>query len=127
MPNPSNAKILKAVQLTIDLLYEIKQIDVNQETLEQIKSTVLAELGEISPYAPAKIDTIIECLEKLGGSASRAQIAADTNIDPNAISSLLNKLARRGIIKKVLLKRTPSWKRGHKPEYIFSLVKHEDN
>ncbi|BDA71814.1 unknown protein [Calothrix sp. PCC 7716] len=127
MPNLSNAKILKAVELTIDLLCEIKQIDVNQEILEQIKSTVLAELGEVSPYAPAKIDTIIECLEKLGGSASRAQIAAETNIDPNAISSLLSKLVRRGAIEKKSLKRNPSWKRGHKPEYIFTLVKRENN
>lgn len=127
MSTPSNAKLLKAVQQTIDLLHEIKNIDIDLDTIEQIKSIVLTELGEVSAYAPAKIDTIIECLEKLGGSASRAQIAAETNIDPNAISSLLSKLVRRGAIEKKSLKRNPSWKRGHKPEYIFTLVKRENN
>ncbi|BAZ18938.1 hypothetical protein NIES4071_108230 (plasmid) [Calothrix sp. NIES-4071] len=124
MSSPDHTKVLKAVELTINLLNEIENIDISTDVAEQIKSIVVAEVCGMAPsLAPAKTSTIIECLKKHGGCASRAEIAAATNMNPNSISSLLNKLVKRGIVLKLLLpEKSTNDGRGHKPEYIFCLV-----
>ena len=66
-------------------------------------------------------------MRKLGGRVIRADIAADSGLAPNLVSSYLNKLVKSGQVEKIPLDKPPiASGRGLNPEYIYKLVGEED-
>jgi predicted HTH transcriptional regulator len=118
---------LQAINLAVQTLACIEELSIDENIKVQLTDKVLETIGieksQDKKYAPGSQDKIIATIKNLGGSATRADIASTTGMDPNAISSLLSKLSKRGTLKKVPLEQPSSRNgRGLEPEYIYKVV-----
>ncbi|TBR56438.1 hypothetical protein B4U84_28975 [Westiellopsis prolifica IICB1] len=122
---------LQAINLAVQTLAQIEELSIDDNIKEKLTNKVLETIGiEISQdkkYVRGSQEKIIRTIRKLGGSATRADIAASTGMDPNAISSLLSKLSKKRIVEKISLEQ-PSIRngRGLEPEFIYKLVENEN-
>ncbi|GEM_PF-2032066 len=126
-------KTLQALDTAIKILNELDNSPIDESVKLQIKQKVVEIVEELSK--PEKRTTgistgsqqkIIESLRKLGGKAIRSQIIDDTGLDPNSVSSLLNKLVKSQKVEKILIERSDNngnrRGRGLKPDYMYSLI-----
>ena len=134
--------------MAVQTLKDIEQLSVKDEIKEQLVRKVLESIGIIERVesetmslpvtenlrhkqpALGSQEQVVESLLRLGGSATRADIASDTGLDPNIVSSLLNKLVKRNRVEKVKIDSANSNSsrngRGLKPEYIYKFVDEEN-
>lgn len=128
---------LEAIQilnLAAQTLKEIETLSVDEDIKEQLITKVLESIGIEKPKprkrTPGSQEKILESLRNHGGTATRAEIASDTGIDPNVVSSLLNGLVKSRKVNKVSIDRTNSSSdrtgRGLAPEYMYKLVDEEN-
>jgi len=140
---------IKTLVMAVQTLKDIEQLSVKDEIKEQLVRKVLESIGIIEPVENETIslpvtenlrfeqpilgsqERVIESLLKLGGSATRADIASDSGLDPNIVSSQLNKLVKRNRVEKVKIDSANSNSnrngRGLKPGYIYKLVGNESD
>ncbi|PHJ59054.1 hypothetical protein VF14_13485 [Nostoc linckia z18] len=130
---------IQALHLAVQTLSEIENLSIDDDIKEQLTNKVLATIGiEINQdkkyedinqdkkYEPGSQEKIIRTIRKLGGSATRAEIASNTGMNPNSISSLLSQLTKKRTVEKIKLKQSPVRSgRGLEPEYIYKLVDNE--
>jgi transcription initiation factor IIE alpha subunit len=121
---------IQALHLAVQTLSEIENLSIDDDIKEQLTNKVLATIGiEINQdkqYEPGSQEKIIRTIRKLGGSATRAEIASNTGMNPNSISSLLNQLTKKRTVEKIQLKKSPVRnRRGLEPEYIYKLLENE--
>jgi transcription initiation factor IIE alpha subunit len=121
---------IQAIYLAVQTLSEIENLSIDDDIKEQLTNKVLATIGiEINQdkkYEPGSQEKIIRTIRKLGGSATRAEIASNTGMNPNSISSLLSQLTKKRTIEKIQLKKPPVRNgRGLEPEYIYKLIDNE--
>lgn len=125
---------IKALNLAAQTLKEIETLSIDKDIKEQLISRVLETVGIEKPKArkhrPGSQEKILESLRNHGGTATRAEIASDSGIDPNVVSSLLNGLVKSKKVNKVSIDRTNSSSdrtgRGLAPEYMYKLVGEEN-
>jgi hypothetical protein len=125
---------IKALNLVAQTLKEIETLSIDKDIKEQLISKVLETVGIEKPKArkrtPGSQEKIIEFLRNHGGTATRAEIASDSGIDPNVVSSLLNGLVKSKKVNKVSIDRTSMSSdrtgRGLAPEYMYKLVDEEN-
>jgi hypothetical protein len=121
---------IQAIHLAVQTLSEIENLSIDDDLKEQLTNKVLTTIGiEINQdkkYEPGSQEKIIRTIRKLGGSATRAEIASNTGMNPNSISSLLSQLTKKRTVEKIQLKKsTVRNGRGLEPEYIYKLVDNE--
>jgi transcription initiation factor IIE alpha subunit len=121
---------IQAIHLAVKTLSEIENLSIDDDIKEQLINKVLTTIGiEINQdkkYEPGSQEKIIRAIRKLGGSATRAEIASNTGMNPNSISSLLSQLTKKRTVEKIQLKKsTVRNGRGLEPEYIYKLVDNE--
>ncbi|MBD2303061.1 hypothetical protein H6G80_32865 [Nostoc sp. FACHB-87] len=121
---------IQALYLAVQTLSEIENLSIDDDIKEQLTNKVLATIGiEINQdkqYEPGSQEKIIRTIRKLGGSATRAEIASNTGMNPNSISSLLNQLTKKRTVEKIQRKKSPvRSRRGLEPEYIYKLLENE--
>ncbi|PPS41952.1 winged helix-turn-helix transcriptional regulator [Chroococcidiopsis sp. TS-821] len=118
-------------ELAIQTLKNIEELSIDDKVKEDIVNKLLEGLGVIEKnkhkkYTPGSQRRLLETLQKLGGSATRAEIASNSGLDPNVVSSLLNKLVKSRKIKKIKIARTNCNNnrsgRGLTPEYMYKIV-----
>lgn len=125
---------LQALELAVSTLSKIEALSIDEDIREQLTTKVLAciniEKTKSRKHTPGSQNKILESLKKFGGSAMRSDIASDSGLDPNVVSSQLNKLVKRNRVEKVKIDPANSNSnrngRGLNPEYIYKLVG-EDN
>lgn len=123
-----SSTIINAIELTAKILAEIKDISLDSDTLEEVTSKVL-ELIKLKPskqYTPGNTQLILDCIRQHNGCATRSQIASTTGMNPNTISSLLNKLVKKGTIYKIPFDQlSPSKRKGSGliADYAYQLSK----
>jgi DNA-binding protein H-NS len=118
------------INLAVKTLSEIDNISLGDDIKDQLTNQVLEVVGiektKTRKYTPGSQEKILESLRRLGGSAIRAELASDSGLDPNVVSSMLNKLVKSKKVKKVKLDSNNSSStrsgRGLDPEYIYKLV-----
>jgi hypothetical protein len=110
-------EIINILNLVVKTLRELENISIDENLKEQLISKVL-EAGDIEKSktikrTPGSQKKVIESLRKLGGRVIRADIAADSGLDPNLVSSYLNKLVKSGQVEKIPLDKTTycQWER----------------
>jgi hypothetical protein len=130
--------------MAVQTLKDIEQLSIKDEIKEQLIRKVLESIGIIEKVENETIslpvtenlrlkqptlgsqERVVESLIKLGGSATRADIASDSGLDPNIVSSQLNKLVKRNRVEKIKLESIEPNNsrngRGLKPEYIYKLM-----
>lgn len=135
--------------MAIQTLKEIEQLSIKDEIKEQLVRKVLESIDIIEEVDSKTIsapitenlrlkqptlgsqEQVVQSLLKLGGSATRADIASDSGLDPNIVSSQLNKLVKRSRVEKTKIDSTNSNSsrngRGLKPGYIYKLVGEENS
>lgn len=121
---------IQALHLAVQTLSEIENLSIDDDIKEQLTNKVLATIGiEINQdkqYEPGSQEKILRTIRKLGGSATRAEIASNTGMNPNSISSLLSQLTKKRTVEKIQLKKSPVRNgRGLEPEYIYKLLENE--
>jgi transcription initiation factor IIE alpha subunit len=121
---------IQAIHLAVQTLSEIETLSIDDDIKEQLTNKVLTTIGieinEDKKYEPGSQEKIIRTIRKLGGSATRAEIASNTGMNPNSISSLLSQLTKKRTVEKIQLKKsTVRNGRGLEPEYIYKLVDNE--
>lgn len=121
---------LQALDLAVSTLIKIEALSIDEDIREQLTTKVLACVNIEKPksrkHTPGSQNKILESLQKFGGSATRADIASDSGLDPNVISSLLNKLVKSKKVEKLKIDSTDSNSnrsgRGLEPEYTYRLL-----
>lgn len=124
---------LQALNLAVQTLKDIAELSIDEDIREQLTTKVLACINIEKPksrkHTPGSQNKILESLKKFGGSAMRADIASDSGLDPNVVSSILNKLVKNKKVEKVKIDDTDSDKlrngRGLDPEYTYKLIGEE--
>ncbi|MBE9017644.1 hypothetical protein IQ272_16145 [Chroococcidiopsidales cyanobacterium LEGE 13417] len=144
----TSLQTIKTLVMAVQTLKDIEQLSVKDEIKEQLVRKVLESIGIIETVEGETIsapttenlrlkqptlgsqERVFESLSRLGGSATRADIASDSGLDPNIVSSLLNKLVKRNRLEKVKIDAVDSNSnrngRGLKPGYIYKLVDKEN-
>lgn len=125
---------IKVLNLVVQTLKEIELLSIDEDIKEQLINKVLETIDIEKPkprkHRPGSQEKILESLRNHGGTATRAEIASDTGIDPNVVSSLLNGLVKSKKVNKVSIDRTNSSSgrtgRGLAPEYMYKLVGEEN-
>ncbi len=125
---------LKLLNLAVQTLKDIESLSIDDDVKEQLLKKVLESVGiekiQTRKHTPGNQNKILESLKKFGGSATRSDIASDSGLDPNVVSSQLNKLVKRNKVEKVKIDAANSNNnrngRGLNPEYVYKLVG-EDN
>lgn len=99
---------IQAIHLAVQTLSEIETLSIDDDIKEQLINKVLTTIGiEINQdkkYEPGSQEKIIRAIRKLGGSATRAEIASNTGMNPNSISSLLSQLTKNVQLKRFNLR-----------------------
>lgn len=121
---------LKILNLAVQILKDIESLSIDDDVKEQLLKKVLESVGiekiQTRKHTPGSQNKILESLQKFGGSATRADIASDSGLDPNVVSSLLNKLVKNKKVEKAKIDSTDSNSnrsgRGLYPEYMYRLV-----
>lgn len=121
---------IQAINLAVQTLSDIENLSIDDDIKEKLTNKVLVTIGiEINQdkkYVPGSQEQIIRTIRKLGGSATRADIASHTGMNPNAVSSLLSQLSKKRTVEKIQVKKSPVRNgRGLEPEYIYKLVENE--
>lgn len=129
---------IQAINLAVQTLSDIENLSIDDDIKEQLTNKVLATIGiEINQdkkievnqdkkYVPGSQEQIIRTIRKLGGSATRADIASHTGMNPNAVSSLLSQLSKKRTVEKIQIKKsTVRNGRGLEAEYVYKLVDNE--
>jgi len=124
-------KKLQMINLAVKTLSEIHDISLGDDVKDQLINQVLEVIGiektKTRKHTPGSQEKILESLRRRGGSAIRAEIASDSGLDPNVVSSLLNKLVKSGKVEKIPLDKPPvASGRGLDPGYIYKLVGEEN-
>lgn len=124
-------EIIKILNLVVKTLQDLENISIDENPKEQLIRKVLEavdiEKSKTIKRTPGSQKKVIESLRKLGGRVIRADIAADSGLAPNLVSSYLNKLVKSGQVEKIPLDKPPiASGRGLNPEYIYKLVSEED-
>ena len=144
----TSLQTIKTLVMAVQTLKDIEQLSVKDEIKEQLVRKVLESIDIIVKVESETIslpatenlrleqptlgsqERVVESLLRLGGSATRADIASDSGLDPNTVSSLLNKLVKRNRVEKVKIDSIDSNNsrsgRGLKPGYIYKLVDEEN-
>lgn len=125
---------IKAINLVAQTIKEIELLSIDEDIKEQLINKVLETVDIEKPkprkHRPGSQEKILESLRNHGGTATRAEIASDTGIDPNVVSSLLNGLVKSKKVNKVSIDRTNTsgdrTGRGLAPEYMYKLVDEEN-
>jgi uncharacterized membrane protein len=125
---------IKAINLAAQTLKEIEALSIDEDIKEQLISKVLESIGIEKPktrkYIPGSHQKVLESLRNHGGTATRANIASDSGIDPNVVSAMLNQLVKNKKVKKVSIDSTKMSSdrtgRGLAPEYMYKLVDEEN-
>lgn len=122
-------EILEVVNLTINLLSEIENRPINEDVKEELISKVLKQVikPKTQKYASGNQKKVVESLRELGGKAIRADIIAESGIEPNLVSALLSRLVKQGKVKKIELKNKDlvSIGTGLNPRYIYKLIEND--
>lgn len=125
---------IQSFELAIQTLKSIEELSIDDKIKEDIVNKLLEGLGIIEKrkakkYTPGSQRRLLESLQKLGGSATRAEIASDSGLDPNVVSSLLNKLVKSKRVEKAKIDNTNFTNnrngRGLTSEYIYKLIDEE--
>lgn len=124
---------LQAINLAVQTLKDIAELSIDEDVREQLTTKVLACINIEKPksrkHTPGSQNKILESLKKFGGIATRADIASNSGLDPNVVSSILSKLVKNKKVEKVKIDDTESDKlrngRGLDPEYIYKLIGEE--
>jgi predicted transcriptional regulator len=95
-----------------------------------LEALVIIEKVKVRKYTPGSQKKVMESLQNLGGSVTRADIASDSELDPNVVSSLLDKLVKSKRVEKVKID-TPNntyalSDRGLRPDYVYKLINLKD-
>jgi predicted transcriptional regulator len=122
---------IKILNLAVQTLKDIESLSIDDDVKEQLLKKVLESVGiektKTRKHTPGSQEKILESLRRRGGSAIRAEIASDSGLDPNVVSSLLNKLVKSGKVEKIPLDKPPvASGRGLDPGYIYKLVGEEN-
>lgn len=126
---------IQALHLAVQTLNQIENLLIDDNIKKQLTNKVLETIGisidqkkeKVKKFTPGSQQKIIEALHELGGQAVRSQIVKATGLDPNAISSLLNKLVKLNKVKKIPIQKFEEDSnkngRGLAPDYIYFLLK----
>jgi len=125
----NNLQTTKTLDLAAQTLKNIEELPVNDEIKEDLVNKLLEGLGilgKIKKYTPGSQKRMLESLQKLGGNATRTNIASASGLDPNVVSSLLNKLVKSKKVEKVKIDNTNLTNnrsgRGLTSKYIYKIV-----
>ncbi len=126
---------LQAINLAVQTLATIEELSIDDRIKEQLTNKVLETIGieqqKVRKFTPGSQQKIIEALRELGGQAVRSQIVEATGLDPNAISSLLNKLVKIKKVQKIAIQKFEDDSnkngRGLAPDYMYFLLNKIDD
>lgn len=126
---------LQAINLAVQTLAIIEELSIDDNIKEQLTNKVLSTIGieqqKVKKYTPGSQQKIIEALSELGGQAVRSQIVEATGLDPNSVSSLLNKLVKVKKVQKIAIQKFEDENnkngRGLPPDYMYFLLKKMDD
>lgn len=126
---------LQAINLAVQTLATIEELSIDDNIKEQLTKKVLETISIESPkvkkFTPGSQQKIIEALHKLGGQAVRREIVEATGLDPNAVSSLLNKLVKLNKVQKIAIQKFEDDSnkngRGLPPDYMYFLLNKMDD
>ncbi len=122
---------LQALNLAVDTLSKLDSLSIDDNIKNQIREKILDIVDEL--LKPQKRTTgsqqnIINALQKLEGKAVRREIIEETGLEPNVVSSLLNKLYKAKKIDKIKIEQPANRSgRGLKPEYIYVLLTEKED
>ncbi|KOP23122.1 hypothetical protein AMR41_27850 [Hapalosiphon sp. MRB220] len=126
---------LQVIHLAVETLGKIENLSINDNIKEQLTNKVLEAIGieqqKVKKFTRGSQQKIIEALRELGGQAVRSQIVEATGLDPNAVSSLLNKLVKLKKVEKIPIQKfeddNNKTGRGLDPDYMYFLFKKSDD
>lgn len=118
---------LQALNLAVQTLSQIETLsiddDIKDKLIEKVLETIGIEKNKQKKRVMGSQEKILESLKRLGGTATRAAIASDSELDPNSVSSLLTRLVRNGKITRSSFDEPSSTsEKGLDPEYVYTLV-----
>ncbi|WP_231510537.1 hypothetical protein [Fischerella sp. PCC 9605] len=121
--------------MAVQTLAQIEELSINDDIKEQLTKKVLETIGieqqKVKKFTRGSQQKIIEALRELGGQAVRSQIVEATGLDPNAVSSLLNKLVKLNKVQKIAIQKfeddSNKTGRGLDPDYIYFLFQKNDD
>jgi len=124
-----NLQATQTLNLAAQTLKNIEELPVNDEIKKDLVNKLLEGLGILrkpKKYTPGSQKRMLEYLQNLGGSATRANIASASGLDPNVVSSLLNKLVKTKKVEKIKIDSNNLINnrsgRGLASEYIYKIV-----
>lgn len=125
-------EILQVLNLAIEILSKIDKLSIDDNIKNKIKQEVLDVVDELSSKpqkrATGSQQNIINALHKLERKAVRREIIEETGLEPNVVSSLLNKLYKAKKIDKIKIEQPANRSgRGLKPEYIYVLLTEKED